>query len=952
MTGAGPAGAEERIRTLDIVRGAAVFGLLLSNMELFSAPLAALALPSLRSFGNPVDAAAHALRTFAVDLKFISIFALLFGVGIALRERRWRDRAVPFGPVYGRWLLALGAIGLLHGALIWYGDILLAYALTGVLAAWALRLGSRALLLTALGLLALNGLVAAAGAVIGPGAAFPAGAGPGDVEAALGRLFQRETSVYSSGSWLSVASLRLWMFSRCVPIFLSAFGARLLGLFLLGIWAVRAGVLEGLAERPSPLYRAGRWGLLAGLPLEALAAGLQALGWTDGRGLGLIWASHYFGSLGLSLAYLAALWAAGAHPFWRERLQSLAGVGRTSLSNYVLQSVICTAIFYPYGLGLYGKLGPASGLALACLIFPAQCLLSAWWLKRFRFGPLEGLARAWTYGGGFLQGVSMFPGAPRFLGAVVGGALLALSIMPLGLGWLSLLALVPFLWVTQDRSPAGAFLWGWLYGAAAFLTGLAWFFPVLLRVMDLGPIGLCAAFAGLCLAHGLMFAVGGWATRMLVALLSRRLGVEPDDGPVLAAIPVFVLADSYFPQYLPAHLANAWVGHLPMVQSLELFGMAGIAWLVAGFNVALYIGLRGLARRRKEPSAPLRWRPLAAAAALLLANEVYGFVRMRQVDALVGRVLPAQRLRAGVIQGSVPKDERFVPAFFRRNLGVYGELSGKALESGPLDLVVWPHATYPWFVEFPAGDEELRRPSVGGLPFEEAFRRDMPVRTQYLVGARSLVWRRLPGAGEKEVYRKHVVSLLASSSGSFMGVTAKRNLTPFSEFMPLERTFRQVNRLKPRNFERFWRGPRRVLSLEDGTRIGAYVCYEELLAGPARWYVRSGAQILVAITADDQERDTAGLELHLLASSLRAIENRKYLLRAATSGISAVVDPAGRIVRRLGPGERGFLQAEVARLDGATPQAVLGPLAEMSGAFILAAALLWALRRRTDAPIV
>jgi uncharacterized protein len=100
----------------------------------------------------------------------------------------------------------------------------------------------------------------------------------------------------------------------------------------------------------------------------------------------------------MACAYSVALILLFQLPAWRARLLPVAAVGRTALSNYLLQSVICTSVFYSYGLGLYGRVGPAAGLALTVVIYAGQLAASVWWLRRFRFGPMEWLWRSLTYG--------------------------------------------------------------------------------------------------------------------------------------------------------------------------------------------------------------------------------------------------------------------------------------------------------------------------------------------------------------------------------------------------------------------------------------------------------------------------------------------------------------------------------------------------------------------------
>jgi uncharacterized protein len=98
------------------------------------------------------------------------------------------------------------------------------------------------------------------------------------------------------------------------------------------------------------------------------------------------------------LAYVSAITLGMLNPAWQSRLQVLAPVGRMALTNYLLQSLICTTIFYGYGLGFFGQMGSAAGIGLSLLIYFLQIPFSHWWMARFQFGPMEWLWRTLTYG--------------------------------------------------------------------------------------------------------------------------------------------------------------------------------------------------------------------------------------------------------------------------------------------------------------------------------------------------------------------------------------------------------------------------------------------------------------------------------------------------------------------------------------------------------------------------
>ncbi|MFA5139277.1 MAG: apolipoprotein N-acyltransferase [Elusimicrobiota bacterium] len=523
--------------------------------------------------------------------------------------------------------------------------------------------------------------------------------------------------------------------------------------------------------------------------------------------------------------------------------------------------------------------------------------------------------------------------AGRLLASAVGGCAFSFAFGPFDIGWFSWLGLVPFFWATQDQEPDAAFGWGWVFGCAAWSTGLLWFRSTVVRLLNMSPAAGSACFGLLCAYHGLMFAAAAWAVRRLSQALERRLSLSREAALLACATPVMVAVEGFFPQYFPAAMANAQFWHPAVLQSLDLFGTAGICWLAISFNVCVYLLLR---------PGRTAWRAFGVCAALVLANEAYGLMRIRQVDAAVEAARGSgRRLRVALIQGAVPRDERNVPECFERNLGVYNALTARALESAPVDLVVWPQDAYERVLEFDASDARRRSPSIAGVPFPEAFRRDFPHRVPALLGVKAAV--RGPGSRT----RRYAATCSVSASGDFLSFSAKRHLTPFSEFTPFGRQFPALNRFRPKNFSGLSRGRENILVAEGGTRVGAYICYEELLSGPARRYSRSGAELLAAITRDDQFAEGDGMELHFRASLLRAIENRRFLLRSSTSGVSAVADPVGRVSRRLERSERGFLVEDAFPLDLRTLHSRIGDLFHWLGA-VIAALLALACRGRGE----
>lgn len=399
-----PVAAGERIEAMDVLRGFALLGILLMNIEGMAGPLAASFTgvdPALAGADRTVDWLIYVL----VQGKFYTLFSLLFGMGFATMALRAERTGRPFGVLYLRRSLALLGFGLVHGLLIWSGDILLVYALLSFLllafrpvaTAWLPWLGMGAYLLPAGFML----LVGAVGSLV---ARMPAEAAAGfnEAMAQAGSQFQAllegERAAYGSGSYADAVAQR----ARDVGFMLGnlpVMAGSIFGMLLIGAWFARSGALAQPARFPR-LFAALRWGALpAGLALALGSAALEPTMRMDHFDLrsGVAMAVGMLGSLGLCLGYAAWLVRGLQSTFWQRPLRWLAPAGRMALSNYLLQSLACTWIFYGYGLGYFEQLPRVWQPLFVLALFVVQVVLSRWWLMRFRFGPAEWLWRSLTY---------------------------------------------------------------------------------------------------------------------------------------------------------------------------------------------------------------------------------------------------------------------------------------------------------------------------------------------------------------------------------------------------------------------------------------------------------------------------------------------------------------------------------------------------------------------------
>jgi uncharacterized protein len=395
---------EERIEAIDILRGVAILGILIVNMGLFSLPE-----------GNAVAGTAERLIYFFAQEKFKALFSFLFGLGLAVQMMRAEARGAHFLPLYGRRLCVLLLIGVAHFLLVWDGDILHDYALLGVVLLCFRRWSPKSLLVGAGVLLAIPVLF------FGITTSY---AITGHVNPHVKAWITYENGAeddgttddfwdtYSRGSYAEMVTLRASELPRDMSP--DTDDAYVLAIFLLGLYAGRRRIFHDTLAHLPLIRRVQRWGLMTGVAGNAAFAvggafdpSPTSVTQNVGR-LCLVVAAP-----ALMLFYASTILLLTQREIWRRRLAPLAAVGRTALSNYLLQSLICTTIFYGYGFALFGKVSPALGLLLTIAIFLIQIPLSVWWLRRFQFGPMEWLWRSLTYWHAQPMGVSARVGRER-----------------------------------------------------------------------------------------------------------------------------------------------------------------------------------------------------------------------------------------------------------------------------------------------------------------------------------------------------------------------------------------------------------------------------------------------------------------------------------------------------------------------------------------------------------
>jgi len=392
-----PVYKKDRIVSLDILRGIAILGILILNIQSFSMPSAAYINPMAYGDMTGMNKWVWMLSHVFGDQKFMSIFSILFGAGIVLfSENAQRKIGRSAGLHYSRtfWLLL---IGLVHAHIIWHGDILVAYALCGFIVYLFRRLNPKALLILGL-------LIIGVHAVIYLFFGFTMGFWPPESIAETNKSWlpateaiQREIAAYHGSFSQQFAQRSASAFFLETFVFLTSTLWRAGGLMLVGMALYKWGILS--AEKSKAFYKKAfviSW--LVGLPIVIYGV-LQnyAHNWAMEYSMFIGSQFNYLGSLFVSFGFICLTMLLVKSRKLQGLKDRLAAIGRMALTNYLLQSIICAFIFYGMGLGLFGKVERIWQIAIVVGIWLAQFLWSLPWLQRYNFGPFEWLWRSLTY---------------------------------------------------------------------------------------------------------------------------------------------------------------------------------------------------------------------------------------------------------------------------------------------------------------------------------------------------------------------------------------------------------------------------------------------------------------------------------------------------------------------------------------------------------------------------
>ncbi|MEE8218094.1 MAG: apolipoprotein N-acyltransferase [Vicinamibacteria bacterium] len=447
--------------------------------------------------------------------------------------------------------------------------------------------------------------------------------------------------------------------------------------------------------------------------------------------------------------------------------------------------------------------------------------------------------------------------------AAASGLLLVFSFPKFGRDAVAWIALMPLLVALPGTSGWRSFRLGYVTGAVSALGLLYWVSLVIVQYGGIPlPVGIAIMLA-LCLAFAIFPSLFAW----VVARLVTSFGVVGLLGAPVVWVGTELLRAHTALQFPWCQLGYTQYRTLPVIQVASITAVYGVSFLLVASSALLAFIV-------------VERRPGARRAALLglvaLVGGAWGYGAWA-----MSRPLPETgQIRVGLVQGGIRQEEKWIPERAIDNLERHRELTVEAADRGAR-LVVWPESSVPFFWgQVPGVVERLRATTL--------------FRDVYLFFGNDD--REDDASGESRFY---VGAKLLTPKGELAARYRKIQLVPFGEYVPLQPLFTLGGRVAAkavRQVADFSPGSEAVVAEVDGHLVGGYICYEAIFPALVRRFVVAGAELLINITNDAWYGTTSAPHQHLAMSALRAVENRRYMVRAANTGITAVVDPWGRIL--------------------------------------------------------
>lgn len=480
---------------------------------------------------------------------------------------------------------------------------------------------------------------------------------------------------------------------------------------------------------------------------------------------------------------------------------------------------------------------------------------------------------------------------PIFL-AALSGTVLVCAFPKFGTGLLAWVAFIPlFIALHATNSPLKASFWGFVTGIVFYIGLLYWISEVIVMY---GYLPLYIGISAMVLLSVYLSVYFSIFSAALVFLRNKGFS-EIITAPLLWTCLEFIKSH-LFTGFPWENLAYSQYKYLSIIQFTDITGIYGLSFIIVFINVLLF----DLIVHRQNGRIILT--ELASGCIILALLIGYGTFSL---DRLNNELKRAEALEVSLIQGNIDQNIKWNPQYQKESVEIYKNLS---LWKSPVGrgLIVWPETAAPFF-------------------FQDAFNLTSIVRTiprlssdWLLFGSPSYL-----DEGSRTFYMNS--AFLLSPEGNIIGKYDKVHLVPYGEYVPLRNFFPFINKLVA-GIGDFRKGEE-LMPIQIGDHyLGILICYEGIFPELSREYKKKGANLLVNITNDAWFGQTSAPYQHLSMTVFRAVENRVFFLRSANTGVSAIISPSGKIIKKTGLFERSVLRGSVKFLDRKTIYALYGDI--------------------------
>ena len=449
-----------------------------------------------------------------------------------------------------------------------------------------------------------------------------------------------------------------------------------------------------------------------------------------------------------------------------------------------------------------------------------------------------------------------------FLLIIISAIFLIISFPKIDQSFFVWFALVPLLFALEGKTPYQSFLIGWLCGFIFYL-GLIYWIVVVTKTYG-GLIYPLAIFVMLLLVTylSIYFALALSLSRFIEAKTRFTL---PLIFPFLWVTMEYIrsFAFSGFPW---ESLGYALYQSRYLIQCVDITGIYGMSFLIVFINGTIYLLIRGI------PYKKVPWKEVVIAGLIMCAALMYGRGRIHEITKITAA---SSAISVGLIQGNIDQGIKWNRAFRQEAIAIHQQLSFEALRQD-VRLIIWPESSTPFYFQ-------------SELDYQQAIFDIISDRDAYLLMGSPFFERQQDG----RTLNFNSAFLLAPTR-KVLGRYDKLHLVPYGEYIPLKQFFPFINKMVE-GIGDFMPGNKRTLLQIPESSFGTLICYEIIFPDLTRRFVKDGAQFLVNITNDAWFGMTSAPYQHLSMAVVRAIENRRFIARAANTGISAFIDPTGVI---------------------------------------------------------